>query len=57
VSQMIESRGGHRGPDAAVGAVLYALSLAGYALATNLTVAFAAAALGGVGGALFWVSV
>jgi len=54
---MIESRGGHRGPDAAVGAVLYALSLAGYALATNLTVAFAAAALGGVGGALFWVSV
>jgi MFS family permease len=42
---------------AAAGAVLYALSLAGYACATNLTVAFAAAALGGVGGALFWVAV
>ncbi|NJP50797.1 MFS transporter [Streptomyces sp. SBST2-5] len=41
---------------AAAGAVLYALSFAGYALADGLPVAFAAAALGGAGGALFWVA-
>ncbi|MDJ1136550.1 MFS transporter [Streptomyces iconiensis] len=40
---------------AAAGAVLYAASFAGYALATGYPVAFAAAALGGCGGALFWV--
>ncbi|WP_051806945.1 MFS transporter [Streptomyces sp. NRRL F-2664] len=41
---------------AAAGAGLYALSFAGYALADTLPVAFAAAGLGGVGGALFWVA-
>ncbi|MER6450152.1 MFS transporter [Streptomyces venezuelae] len=41
---------------AAAGAVLYALSFAGYALADSLVVAFAAAGLGGAGGALFWVA-
>lgn len=40
----------------AAGAVLYALSFAGYALAGGLPAAFAAAALGGAGGALFWVA-
>ncbi|MFJ6478753.1 MFS transporter [Streptomyces sp. NPDC091682] len=41
---------------AAVGAGLYALSFAGYALADSLVVAFVAAGLGGAGGALFWVA-
>ncbi|MEY2269724.1 MFS transporter [Streptomyces sp. BF23-19] len=41
---------------AAAGAGLYALSFAGYALADSLVVAFAAAGLGGAGGALFWVA-
>ncbi|WP_027659451.1 MFS transporter [Salinispora fenicalii] len=41
---------------AAAGAVLFGLSLFGYALATNLGVAFGAAVCGGVGGALFWVA-
>ncbi|MEU6396374.1 MFS transporter [Streptomyces cinnamoneus] len=41
---------------AAAGAGLYALSFAGYALAGSLPVAFAAAGLGGAGGALFWVA-
>ncbi|WP_051836140.1 MFS transporter [Streptomyces sp. NRRL WC-3742] len=41
---------------AAVGAGLYAVSFAGYALAPSLPLAFAAAAVGGAGGALFWVS-
>jgi MFS family permease len=42
---------------AAAGALLYGLSCAGYALAGGLAVAYAAAAIGGVGGALLWVSV
>ncbi|WP_337062398.1 MFS transporter [Kineococcus sp. G2] len=42
---------------AATGALLYALSCAGYAFAPTLPVAFAAAVLGGAGGALFWVPV
>ncbi|MEG3631896.1 MFS transporter [Streptomyces poriticola] len=41
---------------AAGGAALYAVSFAGYAVAGSLPMAFAAAALGGVGGALFWVA-
>ncbi|MER6253054.1 MFS transporter [Streptomyces sp. NPDC001584] len=41
---------------AAAGAGLYALSFAGYALADSLVAAFAAAGLGGAGGALFWVA-
>ncbi|WP_045321856.1 MFS transporter [Streptomyces sp. NRRL F-4428] len=41
---------------AAAGAALYALSFAGYALADSLPLAFAAAGLGGAGGALFWVA-
>ncbi|MFH9438983.1 MFS transporter [Streptomyces rochei] len=41
---------------AAGGAALYAVSFAGYAVADSLPMAFAAAALGGVGGALFWVA-
>ncbi|MGW6984667.1 MFS transporter [Streptomyces sp. NPDC054932] len=41
---------------AAAGAGLYALSFAGYALADSPAVAFAAAGLGGAGGALFWVA-
>lgn len=41
---------------AAAGAVLQAVSLAGYALADGLPLAFAAAATGGAGGALFWVA-
>ncbi|WP_405790351.1 MFS transporter [Streptomyces sp. NBC_00029] len=41
---------------AAAGAVLYALSFAGYALADSLGAAFVAAGLGGAGGALFWVA-
>ncbi|WP_018218342.1 MFS transporter [Salinispora vitiensis] len=46
-----------RGRIAALGAILYAISLGGYALAPNLAAAFGAAAVGGVGGALFWVAV
>ncbi|GAA3926126.1 MFS transporter [Actinoplanes auranticolor] len=42
---------------AAAGALLYALSCAGYALAGGLAIAYAAAAIGGVGGALLWVAV
>lgn len=42
---------------AATGAVLYAASAAGYALAQNAASAYAAAAVGGVGGALLWVAV
>ena len=41
---------------AAAGALIYALSCAGYAVAGTLSLAYAAAALGGVGGALLWVS-
>ncbi|MFD9478039.1 MFS transporter [Streptomyces nojiriensis] len=41
---------------AAAGAGLYALSFAGYALADSPALAFAAAGLGGAGGALFWVA-
>ncbi|MBX9243449.1 MFS transporter [Actinotalea ferrariae] len=42
---------------AAAGALLYALSCLGYALAPGLGAAFAASVAGGVGGALLWVSV
>ncbi|MCC3297844.1 MFS transporter [Arthrobacter caoxuetaonis] len=42
---------------AASGALLYAVSCLGYTLAGSLSVAFGAAILGGVGGALFWVSI
>ncbi|MBB4689983.1 MFS transporter [Paractinoplanes abujensis] len=42
---------------AAAGALLYALSCAGYAVAGHLGIAYAAAAAGGVGGALLWVAV
>ncbi|MEU6645250.1 MFS transporter [Saccharomonospora sp. NPDC046836] len=45
-----------RGRLAAVGAVLYGLSFAGYALAPGVGLAYAAAVLGGTGGALFWVA-
>lgn len=41
---------------AALGALLYAVSCAGYAIAPGATVAYIAAAVGGVGGALLWVS-
>lgn len=40
----------------AAGAVVYALSFLAYAFAPGVGVALAAAALGGVGGALFWVA-
>ncbi|MFH8987715.1 MFS transporter [Streptomyces sp. NPDC017940] len=42
---------------AATGALLYAASAAGYALAQNASSAYAAAGVGGVGGALLWVAV
>src|SRR5690625_833277 len=42
---------------AALGALLYALSCAGYALAPGPSVAYIAAVIGGVGGSLLWVSV
>ncbi|WP_250009234.1 MFS transporter [Actinoplanes sp. M2I2] len=42
---------------AAAGALLYAISCLGYAFAGSLVVAYGAAAVGGVGGALLWVSV
>lgn len=42
---------------AATGALLYALSCAGYAVAQDAAVAYAAAAVGGAGGALLWVAV
>lgn len=45
-----------RGRVAAVGALLYALSFAGYVVADGLAVAYPAAFLGGAGGALFWVA-
>lgn len=42
---------------AAAGALLYAVSCIGYALATSLPLAFAAAVVSGVGGAFFWIAV
>ncbi|GAA1216077.1 MFS transporter [Prauserella alba] len=45
-----------RGRVAAAGALLYALSFAGYAVAGGQTMAMAAAVVGGIGGALFWVA-
>ncbi|MEU0690672.1 MFS transporter [Streptomyces uncialis] len=42
---------------AAAGAALYALSALGYALAQSAPLAYAAAAVGGAGGALLWVAV
>lgn len=45
-----------RGRVAAAGVVLYALSFAGYAMADGQVTAMAAAVVGGVGGALFWVA-
>ncbi|WP_168796536.1 MFS transporter [Arthrobacter echini] len=41
---------------AGLGAVLYGLSCLGYALAGSLALAYAAAILGGIGGALLWVA-
>lgn len=41
---------------AAAGALLHAVSCIGYALATSLPSAFAAAGVGGVGGAFFWIA-
>ncbi len=42
---------------AALGALLYALSCAGYAVAQGAVTAYVAAAVGGAGGALLWVAV
>ena len=42
---------------AAAGALLYAVSCLGYALATSLPLAFAAAVVSGAGGAFFWIAV
>ncbi|WP_236594784.1 MFS transporter [Saccharothrix sp. 6-C] len=42
---------------AAIGALLYALSCAGYATAQSAPLAYGAAAVGGAGGALLWVAV
>ena len=42
---------------AAAGALLYAVSCVGFALASSLPLAFAAAGVGGVGGAFFWIAV
>lgn len=41
---------------AAAGAALYGISCAGYALSTDPAMAFISAVFGGLGGALFWVS-
>lgn len=41
----------------AAGALLYAVSCIGYALATSRPLAFAAAVVGGAGGAFFWIAV
>lgn len=41
---------------AGIGAVLYVLSCGGYAIADSMAIASLAAVLGGVGGALLWVS-
>jgi len=41
---------------AAAGAVLYGLSFVGYAATPGIGLAYGAAVLGGVGGALFWVA-
>lgn len=41
---------------AGIGAVLYGLSCGGYAIADSMAIAYLAAILGGVGGALLWVS-
>jgi DHA1 family multidrug resistance protein-like MFS transporter len=46
----------NRGRVAAVGALLYALSFVGYAMAGGMSMALVAAVTGGVGGALFWVA-
>src|SRR5690625_789802 len=40
---------------AAAGALLYAVSCAGYAIAPGATVAYIAAIIGGIGGALAWI--
>lgn len=42
---------------AAAGAALYGISCAGYALSTGPALAFISAMIGGLGGALFWVSI
>ena len=42
---------------AAAGAALYGISCAGYALSTGPEMAFVSAVVGGLGGALFWVSI
>lgn len=42
---------------AAAGAALYGISCAGYALSTAPAMAFISAVIGGLGGALFWVSI
>ncbi|TQM80060.1 putative MFS family arabinose efflux permease [Saccharothrix saharensis] len=42
---------------AAIGALLYAVSAAGYAVAQSAPLAYGAAAVGGAGGALLWVAV
>lgn len=42
---------------AATGALLYGVSFVGYAFATTIPVAFGAAIVSGVGGALFWISI
>lgn len=47
---------GRREVVAGLGAVLYGLSCVGYASAGSLGLAYAAAVLGGVGGALLWVA-
>ena len=41
---------------AGIGAVIYGLSCCGYAVADSLPMAFAAAVVGGIGGAILWVS-
>lgn len=42
---------------AAAGAALYGISCAGYAISTGPAMAFISAVIGGLGGALFWVSI
>ncbi|WP_370944901.1 MFS transporter [Amycolatopsis sp. cg5] len=62
VSFLVRPLAGHladrhdRGRVAAIGAVLYGLSFVGYAVAPGIGLAYAAAVLGGAGGALFWVA-
>ncbi|WP_277670371.1 MFS transporter [Saccharomonospora viridis] len=55
VAGVLVDRTDRRRP-AVLGAVLYGLSFAGYALADGLVMALAAAVLGGIGGGLFWVA-